>query len=529
MFNKKIILIEKELQATKEDLADLEGYINEFSSFLPLGICTINPPKIIIDINEAFKKLSGYDSVEIVGKSLKSIFLEKEKIENLLNEIQEKEITKHSELTLVSKEKKEIPVGLSISIRKDPDGNFIGYFISFTDITEVKNFREELEEKVKKRTKDLEDSRIALLNILEDDQISKQLAIEEKNKTEAIIYNFSDGLLFFDNKNLLKYFNPQAEIYFKVKNKEVINKEIFFLKKFNKLKILIDFLENKPERIFRKELKIEENLILEITTSPISSIEDSKKIGTLIILHDITREKQIEKTKSEFISVVAHQLRTPLSALKWTLQMLLDEDLGKITLEQREFINKAYQSNQKVVVIVNDLLNVSRIEEGKYLYNPVLVKIENLIKDIMDSNKVLAEKKDISFKFQEPEKCLTEVKVDVEKIKIAIQNLIENAIHYTPKKGIVTVFLKCAKKEIEIRVQDTGIGIPKNKQERLFTKFFRAPNAILIETNGSGLGLYITKNIIEAHNGKIGFESEEGKGSTFWFTLPTFVSQKLRG
>ena len=369
--------------------------------------------------------------------------------------------------------------------------------------------------------------RLILLNILEDAEEARRIAEEERDKTRVIIYNFTDGLLFFNNKKILKIFNPQAEIYFEVKTKEVVEKEISVLKKFDKLKILIDFLEDQPERIFRKELKIEENLTLEITSLPISSVEDSKKIGTLIILHDITREKRIEKQKSEFVSITAHQLRTPLSALKWTLQMLLDEDLGKITSEQREFIEKAHQSNERVVKIVNDLLNVTRIEEGRYIYKLTLAKIEDIVEEVVIAAKELAEKKGIKFEFQKPEENLPQVKIDVEKIKLAVQNLIENAIHYTLKDGMVTISLKYVKdkKEIELRVQDTGIGIPKDQQYRLFTRFFRAPNAVLVETDGSGLGLFIVKNIIEAHNGKVGFKSEEGKGSTFWFTLSTETSE----
>ena len=381
----------------------------------------------------------------------------------------------------------------------------------------------ELQEKIKElkeKTRKIERNRVALLNILEDAEEARKIAEKEKKKTEAIIYNLSDGILFFDNKNILKYFNPQAEIYFEVKNREIIGKEISILKKFNKLKILIDFLKNKPERIFREELKIEENLILEVTTFAISSTEDSKKIGNLVILHDITKEKRVEKMKSEFISVAAHQLRTPLSAIKWTLQMILDEDLGEISSEQKEFIGRAYQSNEAVVNTVNDLLSVSRIEEGKYLQKLKLVKIEDIINNTISFSEALAKRKEIKLEFQKPKECLAEIKADAEKIRIVIQNLIENAIYYAPKKSKVIIFLKCTDKEVEVKVQDTGIGVPKDKQERLFTKFFRAPNAITMETDGSGLGLYIAKNIVEAHNGKIGFESEEGKGSTFWFTLP---------
>jgi len=243
-------------------------------------------------------------------------------------------------------------------------------------------------------------------------------------------------------------------------------------------------------------------------------------LGTLVILHDVTREKIIERMKTEFVSLAAHQLRTPLSAIKWALRMVLDGDLGPITEEQRDFMEKTYSSNERIITLINDLLNVTRIEEGRYLYRPILTDIESVVQFVIDSYKEEIEKRKIKFEFKKPEKKLPKVMLDVEKMRLAIQNLLENAIRYTQPEGRVTASLKYVKKEIEFSIKDTGIGIPKDQQERIFTKFFRGGNAIRLETKGSGLGLFIVKNIIEAHGGKIWFESEEGKGTTFYFTIP---------
>jgi len=224
--------------------------------------------------------------------------------------------------------------------------------------------------------------------------------------------------------------------------------------------------------------------------------------------------------KTEFVSIAAHQLRTPLSAIKWTLRMVLDGDFGPITEEQRDFMEKTYKSNERMITLINDLLNVSRIEEGRFLYKPILTDIESVVQFVIDSYKEEIEKRKIKFEFKKPEKKLPKVMLDVEKMRLAIQNLLENAIRYTQPEGRVTASLKYVKKEIEFSIKDTGIGIPKDQQERIFTKFFRGGNAIRLETKGSGLGLFIVKNIIEAHGGKIWFESKEGKGTTFYFTLP---------
>jgi PAS domain S-box-containing protein len=394
------------------------------------------------------------------------------------------------------------------------------------ELTEAqKRAKEEVEQKVKERTKELrgrteelEDSKRALVNILEDVRVAQQGAEEEKNKTLSIITNFTDGLLFFDKENRLSLVNPKAENIFDVKSRDVIGRTIMELKTFPTLRSLTELVGEEIKGVFRKEIKFGEKLILEVDSVLVMRGEEN--LGSLVILHDVSREKMIERMKTEFVSLAAHQLRTPISAIKWTLRMLLDGDLGEITEDQRNFIEKTYLSNERMISLINDLLDITRIEEGRYLYRPTLAGLEDITQFVLNSYKEEFEKRKIKCIFLKPTKRLPAVKVDIEKIRLAIQNLIDNAIKYTPVAGEVTVSLKCGKKEIELSVKDTGVGVPKDQQNRVFTKFFRGVNVIRMETDGSGLGLYITKNIIEAHGGKIWFESEEGKGSTFYFSIP---------
>jgi len=379
---------------------------------------------------------------------------------------------------------------------------------------EKKDIIEELE----KKTKELEESRTALMNMLEDVEEARGKAEEEKNKTLTIINNFTDGLLLFDPENKLSLINPQAEVFFEVKSRDIIGRPVLELSTFPTIEPLVRLVGGEIKGVFRKELPITEKLTLEVSTVPMMRKEE--KLGTLVILHDVTREKIIERMKTEFVSLAAHQLRTPLSAIKWALRMVLDGDLGPITEEQRDFMEKTYSSNERIITLINDLLNVTRIEEGRYLYRPILTDIESVVQFVIDSYKEEIEKRKIKFEFKKPEKKLPKVMLDVEKMRIAIQNLLDNAIRYTQLGGRVTASLKYVKKEIEFSIKDTGIGIPKDQQERVFTKFFRGANVMRMATEGTGLGLFITKNIIEAHGGKIWFESEENVGTTFHFTIP---------
>jgi len=411
------------------------------------------------------------------------------------------------------------------------------------ELKELKKRTEELEESKIALTsilEDIEDSRRALMNMLEDVEEERKKVEEEKNRTDTIIKNLADGLLVFDKGNKLSLINFQAEIFFQMKTEEVMGKSLSQLAVLPKFLPLAELLLKETAGIFRKELHLKENLILEISTIPLAT--EKEKLGKLVVLHDITREKVIEKMKTEFVSLTAHQLRTPLSAIKWTLRILLDGDLGEINPEQKDFLEKTYQSNERMISLINDLLNVTRIEEGRYLSKLTLVDIEEVINLVVNSYKDEIKRRKIKFEFKKPKEKIPNIMMDAEKVGLVVQNLFDNAVHYTRPDGEITISLTTraqrrggeedlssstrGAKDIEFSIKDTGTGIPEEQQERIFTKFFRGTNAIKMEAEGSGLGLFIAKNIIDAHNGKIWFESEEGKGTTFYFTLPIHVKKE---
>lgn len=389
------------------------------------------------------------------------------------------------------------------------------------DLTEMRDKRE-------KELDELKKSKSALTKMLKEIQEAREKAEEERDKTMAVFTNFTDGLLLFNKELKVDSANSQAEKFLGVEATKMIGKSITDLSKIAGLESVSKLFEIacKSEFITKEGLELHKELFVEISNVPL--FRGKEKWATLIIMHDVTREKMVEKTKTEFVSIAAHQLRTPLSAIKWTLKMFLDGDLGEITKEQKEYLTKSYKTNEVMIALINDLLNVARMEEGRFLYNPILVNMRTIVESTIDLYKVVMANKKIEFEYVKPENELPNVVVDVEKISLVVQNLLDNAIRYSLVGGKVILALKYdeANKEIEVSVSDKGIGIPKNMQSRIFSKFFRSPSAVRLETEGSGLGLFIAKNIVDAHAGKIWFESEEGRGTTFYFKLP--ISEKTK-
>ena len=245
-------------------------------------------------------------------------------------------------------------------------------------------------------------------------------------------------------------------------------------------------------------------------------------VGHTIVV-SFERVVQANRMKSEFVSIVSHQLRTPLSSLRWSLDLLRGKRLGPINKKQKEYLDIINESNKRMIDLVNDLLNVNRIEEGRLEVRPKSFSLGDLAEKIIEEVKPLAEDKGVTIDFY-LEKKLPSVYADSNRIRMVIQNLIENAVKYSNKE-IKNRFVKARierKDENKLRfsAEDNGIGIPFGLRKMVFGKFFRGDSLVKQRTEGTGLGLFISKGIINLSNGEIGFKSKEGKGSTFWFTLP---------
>jgi len=230
--------------------------------------------------------------------------------------------------------------------------------------------------------------------------------------------------------------------------------------------------------------------------------------------------KKLDKAKTEFISIASHQLRTPLTAIKGYISMILEGNYGKLPEEIKQPMENVYESNERLITLVNDLLNISRIESGKLELELEKSSIEKLITEVIKDLKIKADKKGIDLIWQKPEKEIPEIKIDYDKIRQVVMNIIDNSIKYT-EKGKVTVSAKKENDKIKITISDTGEGMNQEEIEHLFERFSRGSAGNKLYTEGAGLGLYVGKKFIEMHNGNIRAESEgQGKGSTFYLTLP---------
>ncbi|GEM_PF-4052605 len=287
-----------------------------------------------------------------------------------------------------------------------------------------------------------------------------------------------------------------------------------FLSPFNQILAIIDRLGKGD---FDVKVSVKTNILSEI--EQLSDSLDKMKEG---FKNNQKRSEMISRLKSEFISIAAHQLRTPLSAIKWALDMLARGDLGQVNQEQKELLEKSDESNNRMILLVNDLLNVSRIEEGRFGFKFAAGDLGQALRKSIADTSLVAQKLGVKVIFNEPAPKPRSVMLDSEKLKIALDNLLSNAIKYSKPGGQVQVSLSPHKSNyLEVTIKDDGIGIPKSDLKKLFNKFFRAENAVKKQTEGSGLGLFIAKNIILNHGGKIWAESKENSGSKFHFTIPT--------
>ena len=352
----------------------------------------------------------------------------------------------------------------------------------------------------------------------------------ERNELTGIVAALRDGLIAYDPNFKILIFNSAAEKIFGFSKQQVVGK-YFSPEKINEplFKIFIQTLFPSLAPIVAKHSAVgeypqvidlsfdEPKMELRVITNKIID-SNGRLLGFVKVVSDRTRETELLRSKSEFLSVAAHQLRTPLTAVNWIFESLANESLND---NQRQMVDSGLTAGAYLLKIVNDLLDVSKIEEGRFGYNFKTIDLIGFIDEVLSRAKSLADEAGVKLYFQKPAESI-EINIDKQKLGMALYNLIDNAVRYNVKNGEATIGVEKLKDKpyVKISVKDTGIGIPKESINNLFAKFFRAENAIKSVTSGSGLGLYIAKNIVKRHGGEIWAESELNRGSVFYFTLP---------
>lgn len=386
------------------------------------------------------------------------------------------------------------------------------------------------------KTHELESSKKAILNVMEDLNTEKNKISDEKNKMETILRSIGDGVFVTDVEGKVIRVNHPAERMSGYSDVETYGKKYTQVFKFaNEDGSEGDYPDFVMEAIKTGKIgsllphtvlisKDGNKIPVLDSAAPLRSLE-GVVFGCVVVLRDNTKERELEKSKDDFLSVASHQLRTPLGSMRWNLEMLLEGDSGKLNKETGELIEQAHQGNLRMIGLVNDLLDVSRIDQGRVMDDPVETDLRKVIEEILVEMEPLTKQRKIRV-VSKIEDDIDNLLIDKKRFREVMENLVSNAVKYNKDGGEVSISMKKVEKNIEIAISDTGMGIPKKDQEQLFAKFFRAENAVHSETEGSGLGLYVVKKFVEGWGGKLTVESEIGKGSKFVVYLPADKNNK---
>lgn len=360
---------------------------------------------------------------------------------------------------------------------------------------------------------------------------SEEVAHREFAMFTRALENLPDAVLLWSKSRGVTFMNQKAEELFNVHRDQVLDRPIEQLIAHETARLraalLVKVTEEESGKVRYTIPDNDKERTFFVSRMPLNL---RKGYGSeLRIFREITHEEAVSKLKNKFMSVAAHQLRTPISGLKWVIQMLLAGEAGPITDMQREFLGRAGQTAERMIHLIDDLLDVTRIEEGRFAYNfEVQPNITNLVEDIVNQFKEQAAEKGITLTLHHEDDVIPPLLIDPSRLTIAIENIVSNAFKYT-LKGSITASVLRRDKDVAIVVSDTGVGIPKEEFGKLFAKFYRGRNVVEKGIDGTGLGLFITKAIMERHGGDISVVSEENKGTTFTLTLPIDPSRVPAG
>lgn len=352
---------------------------------------------------------------------------------------------------------------------------------------------------------------------------------EQRAEADVLFTSIGDGAIATDEFGKITRVNPAALAMLGYKEEDLIG--YWFPKKIVAVSpddVPINLIDRSITKAFLTGKTVSDKMIyrrkdgrkvpVAVTVAPILS--EGRPLGAVEVFRDITLEQEVDRMKSEFISLASHQLRTPLSAIKTYSHMLSEGYMGQLNDDQKKSLNTIIGASNRMNELISTLLNITRIESGTIAYNPKLLKLPDVISELLPELSLMAKSKEIELKLETQGKASLKVRTDPLIVKEIVMNLASNAIKYTPENGQVSVIVHPRRADVMVQIKDSGWGIPKQSQDQVFSKFFRAQNIVKRETSGTGLGLYLVKGLVETVGGKIWFKSEEGTGTSFYFTLP---------
>jgi PAS domain S-box-containing protein len=433
----------------------------------------------------------------------------------------------------------KISVSGALLERKDEIGSLSKFFALMVNnlkekIKALEFSGKELDKKVEEisaNNRELEKTKTAMVNLLEDANILETSLKKERDRIRTIVSSIGEGIIVVDKKNKITLINQSAEKILEITAAEVLGHDIVkVIPLYSGLERMT--LDNHPVakvlqtgKIFFSSLK--DNLYFQLSSGRRFStiimaapILGEKISGVVLMFRDASEEKELDEARTGFISVASHQLRTPLTSMRWFSEMLIDGDAGEINEDQKHFVERIYQGTERMINLVNLLLQIARVEAGRLKIEPVPIDFKNTTQGVISMLRVSLEEKKQKVVIKTDPDPFPVIPMDQEVIWQVIQNLLSNASRYSPAKATISISISQKGEFIEYAVKDTGIGIPKKYQKRIFEEFYRAENALKLVPEGSGLGLYLVRMLVERWGGKIWFESEEGKGTTFYFNIP---------
>ncbi len=361
---------------------------------------------------------------------------------------------------------------------------------------------------------------------------------EDASRSQAILEAVADGVLVTGQNNRISFLNQSAAEILNLKPGNVIGQALdVFGGLFGKsagswMETIRNWSEGpiayESGDTFAEQLDLENGRIVLVHLAPV--ILQNDFLGTVSIFRDITHEVEVDRLKSEFVATVSHELRTPMTSIRGYVDVLLMGAAGAVNENQAHFLSIIKNNTERLNILVNDLLDVSRIESGRVTLSPQPLDLREIAEDVIEDvlRRSQEENKPMALSLDMPKK-LPHVYGDIERVRQILGNLVDNAYHYTPENGTITVHIQCLNggNEVQVDVQDNGVGIPLEDQSRVFERFYRGEHPLVLATPGTGLGLSIVKQIVEMHKGRIWMKSSgvPGDGSTFSFTLPVYEQQ----